>query len=84
MRLTSGTDIIEEVHQVRARLYDESILAAKYGDGSWAYFRGALYELSRKGMWNRVLLVFVAFALQNMSGAAGELTQMNAHDHEVY
>jgi hypothetical protein len=85
LKLTYSSDIIEEVHQLRARLYDESILAAKYGDGSWAYFRGALYELSRKGMWNRVLLVFVAFALQNMSGAAGKLSNhMNIRDHTVH
>lgn len=55
---------------IRNRLTDEARVAAKYGTGSWAFFRGALYELSRKGMWNRVLLVFCSFALQNMSGAA--------------
>ena len=64
--------IQEEVHTMRTRLEDEAIVASKYGTGAWAFFRGALFELSRKGMWNRVLLVFVAFALQNMSGAAGK------------
>lgn len=57
---------------IRTRMEDESHLASKYGTGPWAFFRGALFELSRKGMWNRVLLVFVSFALQNMSGAAGK------------
>ena len=56
---------------IRTRLIEERELASKYGTGSWAFFRGALFELSRKGMWNRVVLVFVSFALQNLSGAAG-------------
>ncbi|TEA17311.1 Quinate permease [Colletotrichum sidae] len=60
----------EEVDMIRARLAEEASVAAAYGDGFYAYFRGALFELSRKGMWNRLLLVFIAFALQNMSGAA--------------
>ena len=55
---------------IRVRLQDEARIADKYGQGWWAYIRGALYELSRRGMWNRVLLVFCAFSLQNMSGAA--------------
>ena len=55
---------------IRTRLQDEARISEKYGLGSWAYFKGALFELSRHGMWNRVLLVFCAFALQNMSGAA--------------
>lgn len=57
---------------IRSRLADEAVIASKYGSGPWAFFRGALFELSRKGMWNRVLLVFCSFALQNMSGAAGK------------
>ena len=57
---------------IRSRLAEEDLIAAKYGTGAWAFFRGALNELSQKGMWNRVLLVFVSFALQNMSGAAGK------------
>lgn len=61
---------------IRSRLADEAIIAGKYGSGSWAFFRGALYELSRKGMWNRVLLVFCSFALQNMSGAAGKFDEI--------
>uniref|UniRef100_A0A8H7KBM5 Major facilitator superfamily (MFS) profile domain-containing protein n=1 Tax=Bionectria ochroleuca TaxID=29856 RepID=A0A8H7KBM5_BIOOC len=60
----------EEILQIRIRLEEEALIAKKYGSGSWSYFRGALFELSRKGMWNRVLLVFCSFALQNMSGAA--------------
>jgi hypothetical protein len=45
-------------------------ISARYGTGSWALFKGVVSELSRKGMRNRLLLVFCAFALQNMSGAA--------------
>ncbi|KAL4899830.1 hypothetical protein BDW74DRAFT_188860, partial [Aspergillus multicolor] len=60
----------EDISMIRNRLHDESRIAEKYGQGWWAYIRGALFELSRRGMWNRVLLVFCAFALQNMSGAA--------------
>ncbi|KAK1841837.1 quinate permease [Colletotrichum chrysophilum] len=60
----------EEVEMIRARLAEEAAVAKAYGNGSWAYIRGSLSELSRKGMWNRLLLVFVAFTLQNMSGAA--------------
>jgi hypothetical protein len=56
---------------IRVRLTEEGMIASRFGAGRWAYFRGALHELSRKGMWNRVLLVFVSFTLQNMSGAAG-------------
>lgn len=55
---------------IRTRLAEEQVIANKFGTGSWAFFRGALSELSRKGMWNRVVLVFCSFALQNMSGAA--------------
>ncbi|KAL4803344.1 general substrate transporter [Aspergillus unguis] len=60
----------EDIAMIRVRLQDEARIADKYGQGWWAYIRGALYELSRRGMWNRVLLVFCAFSLQNMSGAA--------------
>ncbi|GKT94425.1 LOW QUALITY PROTEIN: quinate permease [Colletotrichum tofieldiae] len=60
----------EEVEMIRARLVEEAAVAATYGGGFYAYIRGSLHELSRKGMWNRLLLVFCAFALQNMSGAA--------------
>lgn len=56
---------------MQARLDDEAAMSAKYGSGLWGYFRGALNELSKKGMRNRVGLVFCAFALQNLSGAAG-------------
>ncbi|KAK1585770.1 general substrate transporter [Colletotrichum navitas] len=60
----------EEVEMIRARLTEEAAVAAMYGRGFYAYIRGSLHELSRKGMRNRLLLVFFAFALQNMSGAA--------------
>ncbi|KAH7375571.1 general substrate transporter [Plectosphaerella cucumerina] len=60
----------EELDIINARLSEEASVAAKYGTGFFAYIRGSLYELSRKGMYNRVILVFCAFALQNMSGAA--------------
>jgi hypothetical protein len=66
-----AVDIQEEIQMIRLRLTEEGMIASRFGAGPWAYFRGALYELSRKGMWNRVLLVFVSFTLQNMSGAAG-------------
>ncbi|KAF7551128.1 hypothetical protein G7Z17_g5243 [Cylindrodendrum hubeiense] len=62
----------EDLQMIKSRLADEALIAAKYGSGSWAFFRGSLTELSRKGMWNRVVLVFCSFALQNMSGAAGK------------
>lgn len=52
------------------RLNEEAAIAARYGNGSFAFIRGCLNELSRPGMRNRVLLVFCAFALQNLSGAS--------------
>lgn len=65
------SDIKEELTTIQERLDDEAAITAKYGSGLWGYFRGALHEFSKKGMRNRVLLVFCAFALQNLSGAAG-------------
>lgn len=62
---------------IRGRLMEENNIASRYGTGSWALFRGALYELSRKGMRNRIILVFCSFALQNMSGAAGKSIQID-------
>ncbi|KAF4121909.1 Sugar (and other) transporter [Geosmithia morbida] len=62
--------LVEEVDMIRSRLDDEAHISSKYGAGTLAFFRGALYELSRKGMRNRVALVFVSFSLQNLSGAA--------------
>ncbi|EED13381.1 MFS quinate transporter QutD [Talaromyces stipitatus ATCC 10500] len=62
--------IQEEVAMIRTRLEEEEAISARYGSGQWAFFRGAINEMMRKGMRNRVLLVFCAFALQNMSGAA--------------
>lgn len=56
---------------MRGRIADEATIASRYGTGTMAFIKGAMFEFSRKGMWNRVLLVFCAFALQNMSGAAG-------------
>lgn len=56
---------------IRMRLDEESTIAESYGSGPWAFFRGALNELSQPGMRNRVLLVLCAFVLQNLSGAAG-------------
>lgn len=57
---------------MRSRLSDEAAIAARHGSGPWAFIRGALSELGRPGMRNRVLLVACAFALQNLSGAAGK------------
>ncbi|KAI1026009.1 hypothetical protein LB505_004540 [Fusarium chuoi] len=60
----------EDLDMIRKRLADEAFVASRFGTGPWALFRGAVSELTRKGMRNRVLLVFCSFALQNMSGAA--------------
>ncbi|THX67429.1 MFS quinate transporter QutD [Aureobasidium pullulans] len=60
----------EDVRDMQSRLDEEATIAARYGNGSLAFIRGALNELSRPGMRNRVLLVFCAFALQNLSGAS--------------
>jgi MFS family permease len=68
---TLALDLQQEVDQIRTRLAEERLVSSEYGAGSWAFIRGALSELSRKGMRNRVFLVFCAFTLQNMSGAAG-------------
>lgn len=56
---------------MQERLDGEAEISRKYGTGLWAYFRGALAEFSKKGMRNRVALVFCSFTLQNLSGAAG-------------
>lgn len=64
---------------IRKRLADEALVASRFGTGPWALFRGAVSELTRKGMRNRVLLVFCSFALQNMSGAAGKLSTAFLH-----
>ena len=50
---------------------EEASVASKYGQGPWAFFRGAMDEFSHRGMRNRVFLVFCAFALNNLSGASG-------------
>ncbi|KAL7952957.1 general substrate transporter [Trichoderma compactum] len=60
----------KDIQMIRGRLVEENNIASRYETGSWALFRGALYELSRKGMRNRIILVFCSFALQTMSGAA--------------
>ncbi|KAI4726155.1 MFS quinate transporter QutD [Aureobasidium sp. EXF-10728] len=60
----------EDVQDMQNRLNEEAAIAARYGNGSFAFIRGCLNELSRPGMRNRVLLVFCAFALQNLSGAS--------------
>lgn len=54
---------------MRDRLAEEAAVSGKYGTGRWAFFRGAMSELSRKGMRNRVWLIFCGFALQNFGGA---------------
>lgn len=54
---------------MRDRLAEEAAVSGKYGSGRWAFFRGAMSELSRKGMRNRVWLIFCGFALQNFGGA---------------
>lgn len=61
----------QEICLIQSRLNEEASVASKYGTGSWAFFRGAMDEFSRRGMRNRVFLVFCAFALANLSGASG-------------
>ena len=61
----------QEIRHIQNRLNEEASVAGKYGSGSWAFFRGAMDEFSRRGMRNRVFLVFCSFALQNFAGAAG-------------
>jgi hypothetical protein len=65
-----ASDLLEDVREMRCRLDEEAAISARYGIGSFAFIRGAINELSRPGMRNRVLLVFCAFALQNVSGAS--------------
>ena len=65
-------DIQEELQMLRLRLDEEAAVASRYGSGPYALFRGAMHEFSQKGMRNRVLVVFCAFTLQNLSGAAGK------------
>lgn len=60
----------QDMAAIEARLEEETALSAAYGTGQWAFYRGALREFSRKGMRNRVALVFCAFVLQNLSGAS--------------
>ncbi|OQE18237.1 hypothetical protein PENSTE_c018G09639 [Penicillium steckii] len=60
----------QEIQLIQSRLNEETSVANKYGTGSWAFFRGAMDEFSRRGMRNRVFLVFCSFALQNFAGAA--------------
>lgn len=61
----------QEIQLIQNRLNEEASVASKYGQGPWAFFRGAMDEFSRRGMRNRVFLVFCAFALNNLSGASG-------------
>lgn len=68
--LTRSLDIQEEVAMMRNRLEEEEAISSRYGSGRWAFIRGAINELSQKGMRNRVFLVFCAFTLANMSGAS--------------
>lgn len=60
----------EDIAMIRNRLFEEASIAATYGSGPWAFFHGAMAEFSRKGMRNRVFLIFCAFTLANLSGAS--------------
>lgn len=60
----------EELDQFQKKLDEERAVSSQYGTGQWAYLRGVANMLARKGMWNRLVLVFCAFALNNLSGAA--------------
>lgn len=62
----------EELGAIQVRLEEEAVIARGYGTGFYAYCRGALKELSMRGMRNRVWWIWCAFTLQNLSGAAGE------------
>lgn len=62
----------QEIQLIQSRLNEEAGVARKYGIGPWAFFRGAMDDFSRRGMRNRVFLVFCAFALANLSGASGK------------
>ncbi|RYP15899.1 hypothetical protein DL765_005433 [Monosporascus sp. GIB2] len=60
----------EDIRAIESRLAEEASISAAYGSGPWAFYRGAMKQFSQKGMRNRLVLVFCAFALQNVSGAA--------------
>ncbi|GKT95803.1 quinate permease [Colletotrichum tofieldiae] len=60
----------EELDMFQKKIDEERAVSAQYGNGQWAYLRGVANMLCRKGMWNRLVLVFCAFALNNLSGAA--------------
>ncbi|TEA21559.1 Quinate permease [Colletotrichum sidae] len=60
----------EELEMLQKKMDEEAVIANEYGSGQWAYFRGVVNVLCRKGMWNRMLLVLCAFTLNNLSGAA--------------
>ncbi|RYP06514.1 hypothetical protein DL764_003108 [Monosporascus ibericus] len=60
----------EDIRAIQSRLAEEASISAAYGSGLWAFYRGAMKQFSQKGMRNRLVLVFCAFALQNVSGAA--------------
>lgn len=62
--------IQQEVALIQNRLVEEETIASKYGSGPWALLRGAIDELSQKGIRNRVFLVFCSFTLANLSGAS--------------
>lgn len=66
----------QEIQLIQNRLNEEAGVASKYGTGAWAFLRGAMDEFSRRGMRNRVFLVFCAFALANVSGASGREPQL--------
>ncbi|KAH7031392.1 general substrate transporter [Microdochium trichocladiopsis] len=62
----------EDLAAIDNRLAAEASIASAYGPptSNWALLRGAMDEFSKPGMRNRVALVFCAFTLQNLSGAA--------------
>jgi sugar porter (SP) family MFS transporter len=62
--------IQEDIANIEARLFEEASISESYGTGTMALYRGVLKECTRKGMRNRFLLIFCAFALQNFSGAS--------------
>ncbi|SPO03722.1 related to quinate transport protein [Cephalotrichum gorgonifer] len=60
----------EEIAMIQSKLAEEAAITKAYGTGAWAFFRGAMAEFMRKGMRNRVFLVFCSFTFMNLSGAS--------------
>lgn len=60
----------QEISMTQSKLNEEESIASQYQGKRFALWRAQIDELSQPGMRNRLLLVFVAFLLQNFGGAA--------------